>query len=118
MGVFRQTVRLESLDGQRSVELRAIVDTGASFTVVPASVLRDLGVTPVDRMDLTLADGRREVYDLGEARASINGKSAYTVVAFGDDNAHALLGAYTLEGLRLMVDPVYGRLVPLTTARL
>ena len=118
MGVFRQTVRLESMDGQRSLEIEAVVDTGTRFSVVPASVLKDLGVTPIDRMDLTLADGRREVYDLGEVRATINGKSAYTWVAFGDDNAYALLGAYTLDGLRLMVDPVYGRLVPLTTARI
>ena len=95
-----------------------MVDTASRFSVVPAGVLKDLGVTPIDRMDLVLADGRRDLYDLGEVRATIDGRTTYTLAAFGDDNAYALLGAYTLEGLRLMVDPVYGRLVPLTTARI
>lgn len=37
-----------------------------------------------------------------------------TLVVFGDDGAPALLGAYTLEGLGLAVDPVEQRLVPTT----
>ena len=93
-----------------------MVDTGASYTVVPANVLKDLGVAPIDRVGLTLADGRRVDYDLGRAVATIDGRTEYTLVVFGEDNARALLGAYTLEGLRLTVDPVHGKLVPLTTA--
>ena len=34
------------------------------------------------------------------------------LVVFGQDDAPALLGAYTLEGLRLAVDPTHGRLIP------
>ncbi len=33
-------------------------------------------------------------------------------MVFGEDNAPVLLGAYTLEGLALAVDPVTQRLVP------
>ena len=50
--------------------------------------------------------------DYGEARASINGESVTTLVVFGEDEGPALLGAYTLEGLALAVDPVEQRLVP------
>ena len=53
---------------------------------------------------------------MGEARATIDGRSIATIVVFGEDNAIALLGAYTLEGLRLTVDPVHGKLVPLTSS--
>ena len=59
-----------------------------------------------------LADGRRLELDFGEARAAINGESVTTLVVFGEDDAPALLGAYTLEGLALAVDPVNQRLVP------
>ena len=38
-----------------------------------------------------------------------------TLVVFGEDHARALLGAYTLEGLRLAVDPTHRKLVPATT---
>jgi len=33
-------------------------------------------------------------------------------VVFGDDEATYLLGAYTLEGVRLAPDPVRRRLIP------
>ena len=116
MGVFNQPVRLDSMDGQRSAEIEAMVDTGARYTVVPANVLKDLGVAPFDRVGLTLANGRRVDYYLGWAVATIDGRTAPTLVIFGEDHARALLGAYTLEGLLLTVDPVHGKLVPLTTA--
>lgn len=112
MGTFSQTLRLESLDGERSVEMEALVDTGASYTLVPASLVEELGVEPIGTVRLALADGRRVVYDVGEAVATIDGRTITTLVAFGEDGARPLLGAYTLEGLRLAVDPSEGRLVP------
>ncbi len=116
MGVFNWPIRLDSMDGQRSLEIEAMVDTGASYTIVPAHLLKDLGVSPMDEISLVLADGRPVEYDIGEARATINGRSIPTLVVFGENNARALLGAYTLEGLRLAVDPIHGRLIPATTA--
>ena len=93
-----------------------MVHTGASYTIVPANRLKELGVSPIDKIKLVLADGRPVEYDIGEARSTISGRSIPTLVVFGEDHARALLGAYTLEGLRLAVDPTNGRLVPATTA--
>ena len=59
-----------------------------------------------------LADGRRMQMDYGEARATVDGESVTTLVVFGEEGAPPLLGAYTLEGLALAVDPVEQRLVP------
>ena len=116
MGVFNWPVRLDSMDGQRSLEIEAMVDTGASYTIVPANLLKGLGVKAIDKVSLTLADGRRVEMEIGRAWATINGASEVTLVIFGQDDARSLLGAYTLEGLRLAVDPTHGRLVPATTA--
>jgi len=112
MGVFNQTVRLTAVEGGRSLDIDAVVDTGASYTIVPARLLRELGVSPIDRMRLVLTDGRRVEYDLGRAFATIDGRTESTLVLFGEDDADPLLGAYTLEGLRLAADPVHQRLVP------
>ena len=49
--------------------------------------------------------------EIGRAWATINDTSEVTLVMFGEDDAPALLGAYTLEGLRLAADPVAQRLV-------
>ena len=59
-----------------------------------------------------LADGRRVDMDYGRAWATVNGYSEVPIVVFGEDDAPALLGAYTLEGLALAVDPASQRLVP------
>ena len=113
MGVFDWPIRLDSMDGERSLQLDAMVDTGSSYTIVPASLLRNLGVAPTEKVGLVLADGRRVTYDIGEARATISGRSTPTWVVFGEDGADPLLGAYTLEGLLLTVDPWTLKLVPL-----
>ncbi len=116
MGVFNWPVRLDSMDGERSLEIEAMVDTGASYTIVPATLLRELGVTPFNKITVVLADGRQVEMDIGRAWATINGASEVTLVVFGEDGARALLGAYTLEGLRLAVDPHNHTLIPATTA--
>ncbi len=112
MGTFSQTLRLESLDGERSVEMEALVDTGAGYTLVPANLPAELGVEPIDTVRLALADGRPVAYPIGRAVATIDGRTENTLVAFGENDARPLLGAYTLEGLRLAVDPSGGRSVP------
>jgi clan AA aspartic protease len=100
------------MDGQNALDVEATVDTGAAYTTLPSRLLHELGITPMGKRRFLLADGRRTYMDYGEARASVNGENVTTLVVFGEDDAPALLGAYTLEGLALAVDPVEQRLVP------
>ncbi len=51
-----------------------------------------------------------------EAVATIKGRSIHALTVFGSDDARALRGTYTLDGIRLAADPARGRLVPATTA--
>ncbi len=46
------------MDSQRFEALDALADTGASYTVIPASLLRGLGIAPQERIEFELADGR------------------------------------------------------------
>ena len=112
MGVFDWPIRLDNLGGEQSLQLDAMVDIGSSYTIVPAGLLRKLGVVPTEKVRLVLADGRRVTCDIGEARATISGRSIPTLVVFGEDGADPLIEAYTLEGLRLAVDPANLALVP------
>ena len=113
MGMFKWPVRLETMDGQRSLELKATVDTGAAYTTVPGSLLREMGVEPRGFRHFELADGRRIKRAYGTVWATINGDTEATVVVFGADDGPTLLGAVTLESLSLGVDPVHRRLVPI-----
>ena len=117
MGMFDWPIRLDSMDGEQSVTLDAMVDTGSSYTIVPTRLLNELGVEPTEKIGLVLADGRTVTCDIGQALATIDGRSIPTLVVFGEDGAAPLIGAYTLEGLRLAVDPANLTLVPSTAAR-
>ena len=112
MSVFRHTIEIGDLTGTRFQSMDAIVDTGATFTVVPASVLGDLGVVPNRRVRFRLADGGHLDTDVGETMVRVLDYQAIRLVAFGSDDAPALLGSDTVEGLLLTVDPVRERLVP------
>lgn len=112
MSTFSYLIEIADLDERHSGEIEALVDTGASYTVLPSRFLRDLGVEPIGTRRLLLADGSRVDMDYGRAWATIDGEREVTIVFFGRDNGPALLGAYTLEGLALAVDPSEERLVP------
>ena len=111
MGTFTYPLRITGMDGERSVDVEATVDTGALYTMLPA--LRELGVEPMGSRRF-VADGSNETLKVGHAWATIDGQSVTTLVAFGEDDAPPVLGRYTLDGLGLAVDPVEQRLVPAT----
>ena len=112
MGTFQWPLRISGMDERETREIEATVDTGAAYTTLPARFLRELGVEPMGTRRLLLADGRRVDMDYGQAWVAMNGERIVTVVVFGEDDGPALLGAYTLEGLALAVDPVAQKLVP------
>ena len=112
MGTFTWPLRISSMDGRQTLDIEAVVDTGAFYTTLPARLLRDLGVEPIGSRRFLIADGRFVEMAYGRAWATIDGDSEVTIVAFGEDNAPPVLGAYTLEGLALAVDPSAQRLVP------
>jgi clan AA aspartic protease len=113
MGIFYVEGTLSrSGDPTRTRTLRFLVDTGAFFTVVPRDVLSVLKIPPIRRETVQFADGRKARWHVGEARLSVNGRTVTTLVLFGRKGTPPLLGAYSLEGLGLSVDPRQRRLVP------
>ena len=112
MSTFTWPVRISSLDGKRSADVEATVDTGAFYCAMPARLLRGLGIEPEQKRRMRLADGQLVDVELGPAFVAVDGKRAPMLVSFGGDGAPILLGAYALEGLRLSVDPEGQRLIP------
>ena len=112
MGTFHQAIGLAPEPGGPSEALTALVDTGATYTLVPAPILRRLGVEPIGRQTFLIADGSRVEREVGWLLVRIDGEERPTVVVFGDDGAEPLLGAVTMEEFGLGVDPVRRRLVP------
>jgi len=57
VGTFRVAVEIGDAAGERWETVEALVDTGATYTTVPAALLRRLGVTPHVRDTFVLAVG-------------------------------------------------------------
>ncbi len=113
MGTFSVIIQIGDPEGLRFEELEALVDTGATTTVVESTVLRRMGVAPIRRETFEYADGRQVELDMAETKVRVEGKQTTTWVIFGSEGAGALLGSYTLEGVLLGVDPYGERLSPL-----
>ena len=112
MGTFYHEMQVFSANGDRSETVDALVDTGASYSLVPGSILQRLGIFPTDTAKAELADGRVVEDPIAEVRVEINGRATFTWVTFGPENVASLLGAHALEGVRLAVGPSRRRLIP------
>jgi len=90
--------------------LRLLVDTGAFYTVIPGRILKELGIVPIRRASLKVADGRIIQRDLGVVYARYRDVIGSTEVIFGEKGDSPVLGVCTLEALALKVDPRTHRL--------
>ena len=119
MGVFSTTVSIGNLEGGDHTEVQALVDTGASDSMFPASLLEQLHVRPRSQVDYVLADGSEVTYGRGQAHITIDDRDGICPVIFGpegDDNC--LIGATTLQILIFTVDSANESLVATTRGRL
>ncbi len=112
MSIFHYPLEITGPDASEFQEVVALVDTGATFTQIPAPLLRQLGVQPTETVRFRLANGSTIQRAIGETQVRIEGQIVNTVVVFGDEGADALLGVYTLERALLAVDPAGQRLIP------
>ena len=111
VGVFDVPLGIASSPEGEPTTVSATVDTGAIHSMLPASLLTQLDVKPVDRFIYGLADGSQVEYDYGMACLKLQDHPPfYCPVIFGPENQF-LVGATTLEIFNLMVDPVDGALI-------
>ena len=114
MGVFRTTIEVQNLDmlGPRKALPETMVDTGSEYTWIPRRVLEELGIRAQRKQAFELADGRRIERDIGYALVRAGGTEAPDLVVFAEAGDMTLLGAHSLEGLNLKIDPIRKELVP------
>jgi len=113
MGTFRTDIELaHPARPDLRVALRSVlVDTGAQLSWVPAGVLGALGVEKKKVWHFRQADGTVLNRATGYVLVYAAGTETADEVVFGEPGDLVLLGARTLEGLNLRVEPVSKRLV-------
>ena len=114
MGILRTDIAIAAM--ARPDEARAIanviVDSGSEYTWIPRPTLEELGVG-VERVErFQTADGDILEREIGGAFLRVAGRGTPTVVVFAEPGDLTLLGAHSLEGLNLKIDPIRRELVP------
>jgi predicted aspartyl protease len=114
MGLTKVEARVHRPDGSGpSVAVTLLVDSGATYSALPASVWRQLGLAPRREVGLHLADGTVITRGVSECTFEIAGGEATSPVVLGHDDEVALLGIVTLETLGLVLHPLSRRLMPM-----
>ena len=118
MGTFSTMVRVGNPGGGDMIEVEALVDTGASYAMFPASLLDGLRISRRSQVDATLADGSEVSYWRGQALIGIDDREDICPAIFGPEGDDAsVVGATTLQILMFKVDPVREALEPTTRVR-
>ena len=114
VGLFRTTVEIQNweLRGPRRALPDTLVDTGSEYTWIPRAVLQELEIVPQRQQAFETADGRRIERDIGYALVRVAETEAPDLIVFAEPGDMTLLGAHSLEGLNLKIDPIRKQLVP------
>ena len=115
MGITKVNLKIRNVEGSsKFFEGEFLVDSGASFTVVPASELKKLGIKPQGEERFVLADGKVITRKVGNAMYLYKDIERAAPVLFGEKDDNLLLGVFTLEALGLSLDPLKRQLYKAT----
>ena len=107
-------VKRDQLDKARvrTVELDALVDTGASYLCLPPPVIQELGLVGLEQRLVTTANGVVERWVCGGAYVTIGGRTEQMSVMENDDKTPPLIGYLVLEALDFVIEPKSQQLIP------
>jgi aspartyl protease family protein len=96
---------------QATVEF--LVDSGATYTLVPYDVWQEMGLAPKRKVTFTLADGSRIERAVSECHLALPEGEGHTPVILGEPGDEPLLGVVTLEIFGLILHPFKRTLEPM-----
>jgi clan AA aspartic protease len=97
----------------RKERVRFLVDSGASYTLLPEKVWKSLRLKPKRSMSFSLADGTLVEREISECHISLPQGEGHTPVILGRADDEPLLGVVTLENLGLVLNPFNRTLQPM-----
>ena len=114
MGLTHVKVRVGNpKNGLRPEEVNCLLDSGAVYSLIPGRILRKLGIKPHSTREFVLANGEVIQRRLATATFEYEGRRGDSMVIVGECGDDALLGATTLEGFGLVLDPFRRELRPM-----
>ena len=115
MGSFTVKIQVGNTLGGDLYEVEALVDTGATHTVLPDAFLKQMSIETPYVCDVRIGGDLVQEWSMGIANIAYNGRMRPCQVLASPAGEEYLLGATTLETLGFLVDPIAQVLVPTTT---
>lgn len=97
----------------KRVSVRFLVDSGATYTLLPEKVWREIKLKSKRSQTFSLADGTEVERSISECHITLPQGEGHTPVILGEPGDEALLGAVTLEILGLVLNPFNRTLQPM-----
>lgn len=97
----------------KPVRVRFLVDSGATYTLLPESVWKAIKLKPKRSMVFSLADGTTVERNVSECHLTLKHGDGHTPVILGQPGDEPLLGAVSLEILGLVLNPFNRTLQPM-----
>ena len=110
---YAQLIVKKSHDEKQSIDVRFLIDSGAVYSLIPAALLKKIGVKPYRKKSFILADGSEIERKVGDAYFEWQGEGGAAPVIFGEKGDEPLLGVTTLESLGLVLNPFTRELKPM-----
>jgi len=114
MGKVVEKVKLTSLfEPEKSVEVEAVIDTGATMVVLPKDIVEELGLRKMREVKVRYANNKVETKPIyGVVNIELKGRSANLDVLVEEKGSQPLIGQVLLELLDLIVEPKTRKLIP------
>lgn len=111
MGITYIEGRVRGPKGEKDVRFQ--IDSGATYSLLPEAVWKEIGLEPKREHTFVLADGRTIVRKVFECYIILPQGEGHTPVFLGEADDEALLGVVTLEILGFVFNPFKRTLEPM-----
>ena len=112
MGITYVEAEATGPTGKREA-VRLLVDSGATYSLLPENIWRAIELEPTREMSFSLADGTQVVRRISRCWLVLEQSEEHTPVILGEPGDEGLLGVVTLEILGLVLNPFNRTLQPL-----
>lgn len=112
MGITYVDAEAVGPTGKRA-PVRLMVDSGASYSLLPEDVWKAIGLEPTRAMNFSLADGTQISRNISRCWLSLEQGEGHSPVILGELGDSGLLGLVTLEILGLVLNPFSRTLHPM-----
>jgi len=114
MGKVIEKVKLTSLfEPKKSVEVEAVIDTGATILVLPQDVIEELGLRKIGERRVRYANNQIQIKSVYRGVIlELKGRDGIFDVLGEVEGSEPLLGQIALEALDLIIDPITKTVIP------